>query len=512
MEKLINTIVEYLWSDALVYLALTVGIYFTVVTKGVQLRYFKEMFRVIKEKKEDDDGISPIQALFMALAGRIGVGNIAGVSVAVAMGGPGAIFWMIVMGFFAGALAFCESTAAQLYKFKDGNQFYGGVQYYIDRGLKLKPLAIITSLILIVAYTVMMPGIQMNTIATTFDTTFNIPPYVSGIIVTIGIGLIIWGGVQSIASAATKIVPAMSLLYVFAVVALLVAYHERIPETISLIVKSALGTDAVFGAIVGQAINWGVRRAIFASAAGAGESTFASAAAMTSHPVKQGLIQAFSIFFETTFILTSSGLIILISGVYNVTPPGSTVPLVEHVPGVAAGAGWTSLALQSIFHQSGAWIVAIAIFVFAFTTLMTYYYIAETAIAYFDRKGKYPILKTIAKIMNLATIFIGSIANTTTLWALGDITFACMAYINLVALVLLSKPILIVLKDYDRQRKEGKDPIFDPRVVGIKDAPYWENYADEKRSKDSTSQEIKNIEMTDDISVFPTKNLKLSKE
>ncbi|MCG5227053.1 alanine/glycine:cation symporter family protein [Acinetobacter pittii] len=482
MEQLIHTIVGYLWSDTLVYLALGVGIYFTFITRGVQFRYFREMFRVIREKKEDSSGISPRQALFMALAGRIGVGNIAGVALAVGMGGPGAIFWMIIMGFLAGALAFSESTVAQLYKFKEGDQYYGGVHYYIDRGLKLKPFAAIAAVVLIISYTVMMPGIQMNTIATTFKSTFHIPPYISGIVVTIGIGLIIWGGVKSIARAAEKIVPTMSGLYVLATVVLLCAHYHQIPETFALIVKSAFGMDAVFGAIIGQAVNWGVRRAVFASAAGAGESTFASAAAMTSHPVKQGLIQAFSIFFETALILTSSGLMILITGMYNVTPPGSTSPLVEHVPGVAAGAEWTSMALQTVFHDAGAWLISLAILVFAFTTLMTYYYIAESGIAYFDRQNKYPIFKTIAKIASLTALFLGSISSTETMWALGDITFGSMAYVNLIALILLSKPLLKVLKDYDRQRKAGKDPVFDPREVGIKNATYWEEYADQKKA------------------------------
>ncbi|NCI77012.1 alanine/glycine:cation symporter family protein [Acinetobacter kanungonis] len=485
MEQVIETIVGYLWSDALVYLALIVGIYFTVITRGIQFRYFREMFRVIREKKEDSTGISPRQALFMALAGRIGVGNIAGVAFAIGMGGPGAIFWMIVMGFLGSALAFSESTIAQLYKFKEGDQYYGGVHYYIDRGLKLKPFAAISALILIVAYTVMMPGIQMNTIATTFKATFDIPPYVSGIFVTIGIGLIIWGGVKSIARAAEKIVPTMSGLYVLAMVVLLIAHYDQIPATFMLIIKSAFGMDAVFGAIIGHAVNWGVRRAVFASAAGAGESTFASAAAMTSHPVKQGLIQAFSIFFETAFILTSSGLMVLITGMYNVTPPGSSTPLVENVPGVAAGAEWTSLALQTTFHQAGSWLISLAILVFAFTTLMTYYYIAESGISYFDRKGKYPIIKTIAKIASLIALFMGSIMNTKTLWALGDITFGSMAYVNLITLVLLSKPLMKALKDYDYQRKLGLDPVFDPRKAGIQDAGYWEAYADKKNASNS---------------------------
>ena len=486
MEHIINTIVEYLWSDTLVYLALGVGIYFTLMTKGVQFRYFREMFRVIREKKENSSGISPRQALFMALAGRIGVGNIAGVALAVGMGGPGAIFWMVIMGFLAGALAFCESTAAQIYKFKEGDQYYGGVHYYIERGLGLKPLASIAAVVLIFSYSVMMPGIQMSTIATTFKATFNVPPILSGVVVTIGIGLIIWGGVRSIAHAAEKIVPTMSALYVLATVILLIAHYDQIPATFMLIIKSALGTHAVFGAIMGQAINWGIRRAVFASAAGAGESTYASAAALTSHPVKQGLIQAFSIFFETALILTSSGLMILITGMYNVTPAGSAA-LIENVPNAAAGAEWTSLALQTVFHQAGAWLIALAILVFAFTTLMTYYYVAESGIAYFDRQGKYPILKTIAKLASLIALFMGSISSAKTMWALVDITFATTTYINLITLILLSKPLLRVLKDYDRQRKSGHEPIFDPRVAGVKNATYWEEYADEKKLSQSVN-------------------------
>lgn len=474
MESLINTIVGYLWSDVLVFLALGIALYFTIITRGAQFRHFPEMFRLIREKKELKTGISSKQALFMALASRIGVGNIAGVSIAVGAGGPGAVFWMIVMGFLGGALAFAESSLAQLYKTKENDEYRGGLHYYV--GLKYKTLGLLAAFILAISYTFLLPGIQMNTITSTFESTFSIPPVVTGLLVTALTGIVIWGGARRIGSTAEKLVPFMSVIYLLSAITLLIVNYDQVPATFKLIIDSAFGRDAVFGAIVGYSISMGVRRSVFASTAGAGEGTFTSAAAMVSHPVKQGLVQAFSIIFETIFILTSSGLIILITQTYNVVPPGAETALVEHVPGVAAGAQWTSLALQTIFHQAGAWFLAFAIFLFAFTTLITNYYIAETAVAFFDKEAKYPIAKKIAKVIGLIVLFYGSINSTKMVWAMGDIAFGALAYVNLIALVLLSKPLLKLLRDYEKQLKEGKNPVFDPQTVGIEKADYWDSY------------------------------------
>ncbi|MBP6116480.1 MAG: alanine:cation symporter family protein [Neisseriaceae bacterium] len=483
MEAIVNTIVGYIWGNALVGLALGVGLYFTIATRGVQFRYLGEMVRLLRENKSSKEGISSFQAFCLALSGRVGVGNIAGVATAIAAGGPGAIFWMVVMGVLGGASAFIESTLAQVYKQRADGQYRGGSPYYIEKGLKLKSFAIVVAAVICLSYGVLVPGIQANTIADSFQTAFNIPPIVTGIIVTVLMAYLIFGGVKRIASVADKVVPLMALAYIVMMFIILGSHYEQVPAMFGLIFRSALGMDAVFGGIVGTAVSWGVRRAVFSNVAGAGEATFSSAAAEVSHPAKQGLIQAFSIYIDTVVVCTASGLMMLVTNMYNVIPDGSSVALVEHVPGVAAGTAWTQMAVSTVFTGSGAAFVSIAVFLFAFTTLMAYYYIAETTIVYLDRKLSYPILKLLLKFVFLIVLFFGSIQSVSLMWSLGDIGFGSMSYLNFIAIVLLSKPAFRTLRDYERQRKQGLDPIFDPRVAGVENAELWEDLSDEYKKK-----------------------------
>ncbi len=482
MEQLVNTLVGYIWGDTLVYLALGVGLYFTIITRAVQFRYFFEMMRLLRERKESADGISSFQAFCMALSGRVGVGNIAGVATAIAAGGPGAVFWMIVMALLGGASAFIESTLAQVYKERADDQYRGGSPYYIEKGLGLKAFAVVAATVICLSYGVLVPGIQANTIAESFSTAFGLPSYITGAIVTALLGLIIFGGIKRIARVADKVVPVMAIAYVILMAIILGSNAEKIPALLQLIVSSAFGADAVFGGIVGTAIAWGVRRAVFSNVAGAGEATFSSAAAEVSHPAKQGLVQGFSVYIDTVIVCTATALMILITESYNVLPPGATSPLVEHVPGLVAGTAYTQAAISTVFADYGSSFVAIAIFLFAFTTLMAYYYIAETTMVYLDSKLRYPILKVVLKIVFLVVVYLGSVQSVSLMWGLGDIGFGSMCYLNFVAIVLLSKPAIKVLKDYDRQKKAGLDPVFDPRVAGVDNADFWIEYS-EKANK-----------------------------
>lgn len=483
MEQLVNTLVGYIWSDALVYLALGVGLYFTIITRGVQFRYLVEMVRLLRESKESSDGVSSFQAFCMALSGRVGVGNIAGVATAIAAGGPGAVFWMIIMALLGGASAFIESTLAQLYKEKADGQYRGGSPHYIEKGLKLKTFAAFVAVVIGLSYGVLVPGIQSNTIAESFSNAFNLPNYVTGIIVITLLGVIIFGGVKRIARVADKVVPLMAIAYVVLMAIILGANISKIPEMFVLIFNSAFGLDPIFGGIVGLSISWGVRRAVFSNVAGAGEATFSSAAAEVSHPAKQGLVQGFSVYIDTVVVCTATALMILITGMYNVIPGGAGVPLVENVPGLVAGTAYTQAAVSTVFADYGSSFVAMAIFLFAFTTLMAYYYIAETTIVYLDDKLRYPVLKLILKVVFLLVVFVGSIQSVSLMWSLGDIGFGSMCYLNFIAIVLLSKPALKVLKDYDRQKKAGLDPIFDPRVAGVDNADFWIEYSDKHKQR-----------------------------
>lgn len=473
MEKIVSTLVDYIWGNGLVYLALAVGLYFTIITRGVQFRYLPEMIRLLNEKQESGAGISSFQAFCMSLSGRIGVGNIAGVATAIAAGGPGSVFWMIVMALLGGASAFVESTLAQIYKTKVGTEYRGGSPYYIERGLKMKAFAVLVAVVIFLSYGVLVPGIQANTIATSFETAFALPAWSTGAAVSMILAFLIFGGTKRIARAADRIIPLMAVGYVGLMLIVLVNHASKIPETLNLIIGSAFGTDAVFGGIVGSAISWGVRRAVFSNVAGAGEATFSSAAAEVSHPVKQGLVQGFSVYIDTVIVCTSTAIMILITGMYNVHPVGMKTPLVENIPGVEAGSAYTQAALGTVFGNFGGAFVAVGIFFFAFTCLLAYYYIAETALLYLDQKLKYPILSMILRLVFLAVVFTGSVQSASLMWGLGDIGFGSMCYLNLIAIVFLSKPALRALHDYDRQKKAGLDPAFDPRVAGIENAEFW---------------------------------------
>lgn len=488
MEQLVNTLVGYIWSNALVYLALGVGLYFTIITRAVQFRYLKEMVRLLMERNESSAGISSFQAFCMALSGRIGVGNIAGVATAIAAGGPGAVFWMVVMALLGGASAFVESTLAQLYKEKADGQYRGGSPHYIEKGLKLKSFAVVVAMVICLSYGVLVPGIQSNTIAESFANAFNLPGYVTGLMVIVLLGVIIFGGVKRIARVADKVVPLMAAAYVLLMVIILGSNVSEIPGMFVLIVKSAFGLDPIFGGIVGLSISWGVRRAVFSNVAGAGEGTFSSAAAEVSHPAKQGLVQGFSVYIDTVIVCTATALMILSTGMYNVIPGGSGIPLVENVPGLVAGTAYTQAAVSTVFESYGSAFVAIAIFMFAFTTLMAYYYIAETTIVYLDNKLRYPILKSLLKVVFLGVVFVGSVQSVGLMWSLGDIGFGSMCYLNFVAIVLLSKPALKVLKDYDRQKKAGLNPVFDPRVAGVENADFWIEYSNQYKKQDETEK------------------------
>ncbi|QCJ44635.1 alanine:cation symporter family protein [Bacillus sp. S3] len=482
MEEIVNWAVSKVWSLGLVFFALGAGLFFSIITRFVQIRYFKEMIKLLFEKGNPDSGVSSFQAFCMALAGRVGIGNIAGVATAIAFGGPGAVFWMWVMALLGGASAFIESTLAQVYKIKDGNQYRGGTPYFIEKGLNLRWFAVLVAIVVSLCYGILVPGIQSNTIAVGFENTLGINRNITGIILVALLGIIIFGGVKRIGSVAEKVVPFMALGYVIVTFVLLIANASEVPGMLWLIITSAFGANEMFGGIVGAAIAWGVKRAVFSNVAGVGEGTYSSAAAEVSHPAKQGLVQGFSVYIDTLIVCTATALMILISGMYSVTPEKQQ-PIVDHIPGVEAGPMWTQAAVESVIPGFGGLFVAIAIFFFAFTTLMAYYYISETTLVYLDRNKKFKWVKTSLLVIFLGMIYFGSVKDASLLWALGDLGFGSMAWLNLVAILFLSRTALKVFKDYEAQKKAGLDPVFDPVKLGIKGADFWEEKVKESASK-----------------------------
>jgi len=298
--------------------------------------------------------------------------------------------------------------------------------------------------------------------------------------------VIIFGGVKRIASAAQFIVPFMALGYILLSFIIVFMNITEVPSIIMLIVKSAFAMDSAFGGIVGMAIAWGVKRGIYSNEAGQGTGAHPAAAAEVSHPAKQGLVQAASVYIDTLLVCSATAFMILFTGMYNTyTDDKMTDTIVENVPGVEPGAGYTQAAVDQVLPGFGSGFVAIALFFFAFTTIMAYYYIAETNVAYImnNRKSKIPLL--LLKVFILAATYYGAVKKTDLAWALGDLGLGIMVWLNVIAIIILVKPALITLKDYERQKKQGLDPVFDPEALGIKNADFWEQRNREAKNKEN---------------------------
>lgn len=472
MSDLVNAINGIIWSPALVYLCLGVGLYFSLRTRFLQLRHLKEMVRLMFDGKSTDAGVSSFQALAMTLAGRVGTGNIAGVATAITFGGPGALFWMWMVAFLGASSAFVESTLGQIYKEKINGEYRGGPAFYIEKGLGLKWYAWLFSIATIFACGVLLPGVQANSIANGLQNALAIDPNVTAAGLALLLGFIIFGGVKRIANFASMVVPFMALGYIIVACVIIALNIEQLPGVLALILRSALGIDAGFGAILGLAIMWGVKRGVYSNEAGQGSGPHASSAAAVSHPAKQGLVQAFSVYIDTLFVCSATGFMLLITGLYNVEGPDGAA-IHTGISGVAAGPGYVQTAMETMMPGFGNVFVAIALFFFAFTTIVAYYYIAETNIAYINRTIRMNWLNLVLKIAMMASTVYGTVKTAELAWGMGDIGVGLMAWLNIGAILLLQKPALLALRDYEQQQKQGLDPVFHPEKLGIKNADYW---------------------------------------
>ncbi|MGL6032110.1 MAG: alanine/glycine:cation symporter family protein [Kurthia gibsonii] len=477
MEAIINTIYELLWGPWMIYGILIVGLIFTVRTRGVQVRFLKDMFGQIFTGKKSDAGVSSFQAMTMALSGRIGTGNIAGTATAIAFGGPGAIFWMWAIAFIGSATAYVESTLAQIYKEEKNGVYRGGPAFYIHKFTGKRWLGMIFAIAALIAMSFLQPTVQANAIADAMYNAFELPKWVSGLVVCVILGAIIIGGVKRIATAASIIVPFMAIAYILVAAIIIAMNISEVPYIFALIFKSAFGAEQMFSGMVGAAIAWGVKRGIYANEAGQGTGPHSAAAAEVSHPVKQGLVQAASVYLDTFLVCTATAFMILFTGMYNVQEDdGKGTFIVEHLPGVEAGTAFTQHAVDAAFPIAGfgTIFVAFALFFFAFTTTMAYYYIAETNVAYlFDGKKQKIGVRVVQIVILLATYF-GAVRPAAAAWVLGDIGLGIMVWVNVIAILFMAKPAVLALKDYEQQKRMGLNPVFDPRKVGIKNATFWE--------------------------------------
>jgi AGCS family alanine or glycine:cation symporter len=469
----INFLNRIIWSWVFICLCLGVGIYFSFATRFLQVRYIKKIIGLVFSGRSSRRGVSPFQAMSIAISGKIGTGNIAGVATAIALGGPGALFWMWVIAFFGTSSAFIESCLGQIYKVEKNGEYRGGPSYYIEKGLGIKWYAIIFSLATILGMGFLLPGVQANSIASSMEGAFGILPVYTGVILLILLSAIIFGGVRRIGNVAKIMVPFMAIAYIIMSLIVLVINADKIPSLLKLVVSSAFGTNQAFSGMIGMAISWGVKRGIYSNEAGQGTSPHASAAAEVFHPAKQGLLQVLSVYIDTFFVCSATGFMILITGNYNVYNPEGGL-LVENLLGTEIGPGYTMAAVDTVFPGFGSAFVAIALFFFAFTTIMAYYYMGETNVAYIEKEGGTKYI-TVFRVIFLVTTCFGAVRTASLAWAMGDIGVGIMAWVNIIAIILLRKPALICLRDYENQISHGiKIPKFNPGKLGIKGAEFWE--------------------------------------
>lgn len=510
----VATVNGWVWSPALVALCLVAGLYFSLRTRFVQVRRFGEMVRLLFGRGEKDGkkkvGISSFQAFAMALSGRVGTGNIVGVATAIGFGGPGAIVWMWLIAFFGAGSAFVEATLAQIYKENHGGQFRGGPSYYIESGLRSPFFGAVFAVLAAVACGIFLPPVQCNGIALSCARSFGVPVWVVGLVVAALIALVIIGGVKRIASVAQVVAPVMALIYILLSIVVLAVHWQLVPDVFMQMLRGAVGVNEVGGALLGSTIAWGVKRGIYSNEAGQGTGPIVAAAAKVSHPVKQGLVQAFSVYIDTLLVCTATAMMILACRTYNiiesVTPVVGGEAVVTYLqqnpeaPLGEPGVFYTSGALGSVLGMRGGdMVISIALFFFAFTTIMAYYYYAETNLVYLFNRWRRRVYKKhperldelekadlhfgddraerlvvwVLRIGTIASVFVGSLVGSGVVWTLGDIGVGAMAWINIVSILLLSPKALRALKDYERQKREGREPVFDPQALDIKGCEYW---------------------------------------
>jgi AGCS family alanine or glycine:cation symporter len=444
----ITSINDVLWTYILVIMLLGCAVWFTIRTKFVQFRMFKEMIRLLGDSTNKAEGkehhISSFQAFAVSLASRVGTGNLAGVATAITVGGPGAVFWMWVIALLGSSSAFIESTLAQLYKVKGESSYVGGPAYYMKKGLKQPWMGVLFAVLIIFTFAFAFNTVQSNTICAAFEQAFQVDHTLMGIILTVLTLMIIFGGIQRIAKVSSIIVPVMALGYILLAIVIVGINITHVPDVLKLIVSSAFGWEQALGGGIGMALMQGIKRGLFSNEAGMGSAPNVAATADVSHPVKQGLIQTLGVFSDTLVICTCTAFIILFSGV----PLG----------GEANGVQLTQMALDNEIGSGGSIYVAIAILFFAFSSVIGNYYYGEANLRYITHNKWIMIL---FRLMTGAMVMFGALASLDLAWSLADVCMGLMTIFNLIAITLLGKYAFRLLEDYREQKRKGiKNPVF----------------------------------------------------
>lgn len=453
LDSIVASANDFLWSYVLIVMLVGLGVYFSFATKFVQLRLLGEMFRLMGEgvgEKAKKHHVSSFQAFCISTASRVGVGNIAGIAIAIVSGGPGAIFWMWVIAMIGSASGFVESTLAQIYKVKtNGGGYRGGPAYYIKNALGSPKWAAFFAVLISVTFGLIFNSVQANTITVALSASYGIDRMAMGGALAVLTAAVIFGGVTRIAKVTEWIVPIMAGLYILTAFYITIVNISLLPGVLYDIVSSAFSLDAAFGGGIGAAMMTGIKRGLFSNEAGMGSVPNAAATADVSHPVKQGLVQAMGVFVDTMLVCTSSAFIVLLAGGYK-----------------TSGLTGIELAQASLALHLGSWapsLLALFILLFAFSSIVGNYYYGESNIGFFNSNPAYLLAFRVAVVGMVA---FGSVAKISLVWDLADLFMAFMAITNLVAIALLSKFAFLALKDYTRQKEQGvKDPVFRADVL-----------------------------------------------
>ncbi|SFK59871.1 alanine or glycine:cation symporter, AGCS family [Halobacillus dabanensis] len=461
VEGILSFLNDWMWGTILVVALLGLGLWFSIKLNFVQFRYIPEMIRVLFDKRsisaEGKKGTSPFQAFAISTASRVGTGNLAGVAAAITVGGPGAVFWMWIVAILGGASSFIESTLAQVYKVPDKNQYRGGPAYYIEKGLKNRTLGIVFALTITFTYGLVFSSVQSNTIRLAFENSFNMEKWAMGGLLTFIVAIIIFGGLKRIAMVTQFIIPIMAIFYIILAGYVLIVNLGQVPTMFGQIFAGAFGFREVAGGTFGGMILIGIKRGLFSNEAGMGSAPNAAATSEVTHPVKQGLIQTLGVFTDTLLICSATAVIILFAGDYTNTD--------------LDGIQLTQAAFESQLGTWAAIFIAIAIFLFAFSSIIGNYYYGETNME-FIKPSKINLF--LYRIAVLVMVMFGAVAEFNLVWSLADLTMGIMALINLYAIFRLSSVAYAALKDYRRQRDAGKDPVFyQDHLPGVEGMEYW---------------------------------------
>ena len=455
LNAVVGSINDFLWTYIIIVVLVGCGLWFTVSTRLVQLRALPEMVRLLTgelgRRPSGRKAISSFQAFCVSTASRVGVGNIAGVAIAIVTGGPGAVFWMWVIAFIGTATGFVESTLAQIYKIPRGHGlFHGGPAYYIQNALGQPAVAKLFAVLISVTFGLIYVSVQANTIALSMEKAFGVDTWVMGGILAVLSGAVIFGGIWRIAHVTTLLVPFMAGLYLLIALVIVILHIDAVPGMFALILHDAFSPQAAVGGGMGTVVLTGIRRGLFSNEAGEGSIPNAAATANVTHPVKQGLVQAFGVYVDTWVVCSATAFIVLLTGQYT-------------IGGNTTGIALAQDSLASVFGGGASALLAVLIFLFAFSSVVGNYYYGEINIHFFGENTRRALF--IYRLAVVGMVLFGCVAALNLVWNLADLFMAMICLTNLYAIARLAPLARIALADYFAQKAAGKNPIFDPAIM-----------------------------------------------